>query len=116
MTSVFSVRRCAALALLGCASLFAAGGGVAAQGRVRIIDIISYEQLGAHVGKEVVVRTKLGSRRTGTLVRYTRTALRLRLGARDGGVELDIPSSSVRDIEVATETDTTPGVDSAQKN
>jgi hypothetical protein len=42
--------------------------------------------------------------------------LRLKLGARDGGVELDIPSSSVRDIEVATETDTTPGVDSAQKN
>jgi len=116
MRFAFSLRRCALLALLGGAGLLAAGGGVAAQGRVRIIDVISYEQLGAHVGKEVVVRTKLGSRRTGTLVRYTRTALRLKLGARDGGVELDIPSSSVRDIEIATETDTTPGVDSAKKN
>jgi hypothetical protein len=116
MISVFSLRRCAALALLGCACVFAAGRGVAAQTYARVVDIISYEQLGAYVGEKIVVRTTLGSRRAGTLVRYTRTALRLKLGARDGGVELDIPSSSVRDIEVATETDTTPGVDSAQKN
>jgi hypothetical protein len=116
MKSVYSLRRCALVAVLGCAGLFAAGGGVAAQGRVRIVDVISYEQLGAHVGEEIVVRTKLGSRRAGTLVRYTRTALRLKLGARDGGVELDIPSSSVRDIEVATGNDTKPGGGSAQKN
>jgi len=116
MTFALSLRRCAVLALLGCAGLFAAGGGAAAQGRVRIVDVISYEQLGPHVGKDIVVRTTLGSRRAGTLVRYTRTALRLKLGAHDGGVELDIPSSSVRDIEVATETATTPGGDSAQEN
>lgn len=116
MTFVFPVRRCAALVLFGCAGLFAAGGSVAAQGRVRIVDVVSYDQLGAHVGKKVVVRTTLGSRRAGTLVRYTRAALRLKLSARDGGVELDIPSSSVRDIEIATDTDTKPGADSAQKN
>lgn len=87
-----------------------------AQGRDRAIDVISYDQLGAHVGQTVVVRTTLGSRRAGTLVRYTRTALRLKLDPRDGGVELDIPSSSVRAVEVARETATTPGGDSAQKN
>lgn len=89
---------------------------VPAQGRDRVIDVISYDQLGAHVGETVVVRTTLGSRRAGTLVRYTRTALRLRLDPRDGGVELDIPSSSVRAVEVARETATTPGGDSAKKN
>jgi hypothetical protein len=88
---------------------------VPAQGRDRAIDVISYDQLDGHVGETVVVRTTLGSRRAGTLVRYTRTALRLKLDPRDGGVELDIPSSSVRAVEVARET-TTPGGDSAKTN
>lgn len=84
--------------------------------RDRAVDIVSYDQLGGHVGATVVVRTTLGSRRAGTLVRYTRSALRLKLGARDGGVELDIPSSSVRAVEIAREPATTPGGDSAKKN
>lgn len=88
----------------------------AAQGRVRVVEVVPYDQVGSHLGQQVVVRTTLGSRRAGTLVRYTRTALRLKLDPRDGGVELDIPSSSVRDIEVASESDTTPGGDSAKKN
>ncbi|MBL8297326.1 MAG: hypothetical protein JNN30_03160 [Rhodanobacteraceae bacterium] len=87
-----------------------------AQARDRASNLVSYEQLGAHIGERVVVRTTLGSRRAGTLVRYTRTALRLKLGPRDGGVELDIPSSSVRAVEVARETATTPGGDSAKTN
>ncbi|TDR37389.1 hypothetical protein DFR29_12552 [Tahibacter aquaticus] len=107
-------RRRAVLA--GLSLMLAASAAAAAQGRVRVVEVVSYEQLGGHVGEEIVVRTTLGSRRSGTLVRYTRTALRLKLDSRDGGVELDIPSSSVRDIEVASESDTTPGGDSAKKN
>ena len=109
-------RRRAVLAGLSLALTLAASGVAAAQGRVRVVEVVSYDQLGSRVGQEIVVRTTLGSRRTGILVRYTRTALRLKLDSRDGGVELDIPSSSVRDIEVASESDTTPGGDSAKKN
>jgi hypothetical protein len=115
MTAILSSLRRRAL------TTFAAGAWLIAalmpaQARDRAIDVVSYDQLGAHVGETVVVRTTLGSRRAGTLVRYTRTALRLKLSPRDGGVELDIPSSSVRAVEVARETATTPGGDSAKKN
>ncbi|HSX63013.1 MAG TPA: hypothetical protein VLF18_22735 [Tahibacter sp.] len=84
--------------------------------RDRRVAVVSYDQLGGHLGETIVVRTTLGSRRAGTLVRYTRTALRLKLGPRDGGVELDIPSSSVRAVEVAREPVTTSGDDSAKAN
>ncbi|WP_257388942.1 hypothetical protein, partial [Tahibacter caeni] len=80
------------------------------------VAVVSYEQLGAHLGEDVVVRTTLGSRRAGKLVRYSRAALRLQLAPHDGGVEFDIPSSSVRDAEVVAGADTPPGGDSAQKN
>lgn len=115
MLPFFFLRRCAVLAGLSL-GVALAGPAAAAQARVRAVEVIGYDRLGSHVGREIVVRTTLGSRRAGTLVRYTRTALRLKLAPRDGGVELDIPSHSVRAIEVATEADTTPGGDSAKKN
>ena len=106
------MRRIAVLAGLSLASAAA----FAAAGRVRVVEVVSYAQLGNHVGAQVVVRTTLGSRRAGTLVRHTQTALRLRLSPADGGVELDIPSSSVKDAEVLTEPDASAGDDSAKKN
>ena len=105
------MRRIAVLAGLSLASAV-----VFAAGRVRVVEVVSYAQLGSHVGAQVVVRTTLGSRRAGTLVRHTQTALRLRLSPADGGVELDIPSSSVKDVEVLTETEASAGDDSAKKN
>ncbi|MCQ4164948.1 hypothetical protein [Tahibacter harae] len=105
------MRRIAVLAGLSLASAV-----VFAAGRVRVVEVVSYAQLGNHVGAQIVVRTTLGSRRAGTLVRHTQTALRLRLSPADGGVELDIPSSSVKDVEVLTETEASAGDDSAKKN
>lgn len=112
MRSRIALRRLVT-AILAAAAPFA---GLSAQAHEPVMAVVSYEQLGAHLGEDVVVRTTLGSRRAGKLVRYTRAALRLQLAPHDGGVEFDIPSSSVRDIEVAGGADTTPGGDSAQKN
>jgi hypothetical protein len=123
--SVFScLRRAAALLVLSLAAALPAAQ--AAHGRAHAAERVAYErlayerlayeQLGSRLGQHIVVHTRIGSRRAGTLVRYSQAALRLRLAPRDGGVDLDIPSSSVRDIEIAHEPDTSAGADSAQKN
>ncbi|HVH33379.1 MAG TPA: hypothetical protein VM847_04615 [Tahibacter sp.] len=112
MRSRIALRRLVT-AILAAAAPFA---DLSAQAHEPAMAVVGYEQLGAHLGEDVVVRTTLGSRRAGKLVRYAREALRLQLAPHDGGVEFDIPSSSVRDAEVVAGADTTPGGDSAQKN
>ncbi|UXI66417.1 hypothetical protein [Tahibacter amnicola] len=75
----------------------------AQQGRVRLFEPVTFEKLPQHVGHELLVKTTLGSRRSGTLVRSTSTSVRLRLSAKDGGMELDIPRDTVEEMEVVIE-------------
>ncbi len=87
------------LALMEAAA--AAGPAVAPlRAETRVVEPIAYEQLGAKLGHEVVVFTRLGTRRRGTVVKVSPSALILKLDAQSGGIELDMPRDTIRSVEL----------------
>ncbi len=62
---------------------------------------LKYEDLANYEGRRVVIRSRYNSIRTGTLVKYTDSALTLRLEGRQAGLELSMPRQTVRDVLAA---------------
>jgi hypothetical protein len=54
---------------------------------------VPYVDLGKYIGKAVTVRTTLGTVRSGTLLKFTNTAIDLKL---DSGAELTIPADTIQ--------------------
>ena len=54
---------------------------------------VAYADLGKYIGKAVTVRTTLGTLRSGTLMKFTNTAIGLKL---DSGAELTIPADTIQ--------------------
>ena len=58
---------------------------------------ITYDDLSNQLGKRITVHTKLGTVRSGTLVRMTKTFIDVKL---DNGAELSIPADGIRSLSV----------------
>jgi hypothetical protein len=58
---------------------------------------VAYADLGKYLGKNITVRTTLGTVRSGILTKYTNTAIELKL---EGGAELTMPAENVRSISL----------------
>ena len=88
--------------LLALTEAAVAAGPAAAplRAETRVVEPIAYEQLGAKLGHEVVVFTRLGTRRRGTVVKVSPSALILKLDAQSGGIELDMPRDTIRSVEL----------------
>jgi hypothetical protein len=69
----------------------------------RVVEPVNYEALTDKVGREIVVITTLGTRRRGTLQKVSQFALIVKLDAKSGGIELDIPRNTVRSVELVSE-------------
>lgn len=54
---------------------------------------VAYEQLQQHVGEHLGVRSRFGGTRSGTLLHWSPTEIRLRL---DSGAELEMPRDTIR--------------------
>jgi hypothetical protein len=61
-------------------------------------DVIEYADLEHQVGARVIVRSRLGTTRTGTLAHWSPTAIRLRM---DNGAELEMPVNTIRQVRLA---------------
>jgi len=82
----------------------------------RVVEPVNYEQLTDKVGREIVVITTLGTKRRGVLQRITQAAIILKLDAKSGGIDLDLPRSTVRKVELVSEAMPAEiGEDSAKK-
>jgi len=55
--------------------------------------VLAYEDLQHHVGDHLAVRSRFGSTRSGTLLHWSPTEIRLRL---DSGAELEMPHDTIR--------------------
>ena len=89
-----------AVLLLALTEAVAAAPAAPLRAETRVVEPIAYEQLGAKLGHEVVVFTRLGTRRRGTVVKVSPSALILKLDARSGGIELDMPRDTIRSVEL----------------
>jgi hypothetical protein len=85
---------------------------------MRVVEPVSYDQLKGKVGREVVVITTLGTHRRGTLLKISNAAVIVKLDAKAGGIELDIPRDTVRSVELISVPVAVPetGGESAKKN
>jgi hypothetical protein len=62
---------------------------------------IAYDDLGDHVGERISVRTKYRSTRVGTLAKFTKIELTLRIDTASGPTELTIPKDTIVSIAPA---------------
>lgn len=81
----------------------------------RVGEPIEFDQLGQYLGREVVIHTRHGTRRMGIVINANSTAVMLKLGATEGGIDLDIPRHTVRRIELITDMETAVGEARAKK-
>ena len=58
---------------------------------------ITYDDLSNQLGKRVIVHTKLGTVRSGTLVKVSRSLIDVKL---DNGAELSIPADGIRSLSI----------------
>ena len=58
---------------------------------------VSYDDLGKYLNQHIVVRTTLHTERSGTLVKYSGTAIDLKL---DTGATLGLPRETIRSIGI----------------
>ena len=58
---------------------------------------ITYDDLSNQIGKRVIVHTKLGTVRSGTLTKVSKTSIDVKL---DSGAELSIPADGIRSLSV----------------
>jgi hypothetical protein len=96
-----------------------ASGDVPGSGKM-IEQAVEYKDLERHLGQVVKIRTKFNTQRAGTLVKYTRAGLWLKLSAREGGIELEVPANTVRSVSVLIDLDQSlvapAGEQGAEKN
>jgi hypothetical protein len=59
---------------------------------------VPYEELGKYLNKRVIVRTTLHTERSGILIKYTATAIDLKL---DTGATLSMPHDTIKNAGVA---------------
>jgi hypothetical protein len=59
---------------------------------------IAYDDLGAHVGERIAVRTTFKSTRVGTLARFSKIELALTIDTASGSTELTIPRDTIVSI------------------
>lgn len=62
--------------------------------------IVPYEALADMEGRRFEITSIYGTRRRGTLEKFTHAALTLRLGAREGSLRLSMPQRTVREIRL----------------
>lgn len=112
----------AAAALAATLALFPAAHaaeGDATKGRV-IQQDLEYADLVRYVGKTVTIRTKFNTTRTGELLKYTDNGLIVKLPAREGGIELNMPRNTVVKVSAPIPVDepffADPGADGAKKD
>jgi hypothetical protein len=58
---------------------------------------ITYADLEKQLGKRIIVRTTLGTTRSGVLTKYTSTLIDMKL---DGGADLTIPANTISSLNV----------------
>ena len=61
------------------------------------IQEVSYEDLGKHLNQHIVVRTTLRTERSGVLIKYSGTAIDLKL---DTGATLGLPRETIRSVGI----------------
>jgi len=118
LVNFFRAAVFAAAATLACAAAAVKPATPAASSpktAARIAEPIDFGQLGQHIGREVVVHTKHGTRRVGVVVKAYNTLLVIKLGPADGGIDLDVARDTVRKVELITEVETSIGEDRAKK-
>lgn len=91
-------RAAAGLALaLAALALHAAGApqpaAAAPAGPAPAQSAVGYDALRQHVGEHVTVRSRFGSARSGTLLHWSPSEIKLRL---DSGAELEMPHDTIR--------------------
>ncbi len=64
---------------------------------------IAYADLAGRVGARLAIETTFNTVRRGTLIKYTKTTLTLRVDPAQGGFELSVPSNTIRSIRVIEE-------------
>jgi hypothetical protein len=108
-----------ALALLASNPPVHAAGDVPGAGKM-IEQTVEFKDLERYVGQVVKVRTKYNTQRAGTLIKYTSAGILLKLSAREGGIELQVPANNVRSVSVLISMDQSlvapAGEQGAEKN
>jgi hypothetical protein len=61
---------------------------------------VGYESLETKIGSPLVIRTTNDTTRRGTLLRYTKVSLNLKLGPENGSIDLAIPRDTIRKIMI----------------
>jgi hypothetical protein len=75
---------------------------------------VAYADLGQYVNKHVIVRSNLGTVRSGTLTHYSQSQIDIAL---DGnGAQLTFPRDSINSVSVPIAPEETQSSDSAKKN
>ena len=59
---------------------------------------VEYTSLESKIGSDLVIQTTNDTTRRGTLLRYTKVSLNVKLGADNGSIELAIPRSTIRKV------------------
>ena len=86
---------------------------------------VEYSTLENRIGSQLVIHTTNDTTRRGTLQRYTKVSLTMKLGPENGSIELGVPRDTIRKvmIEIApadplfpTETSPHEGKSGAKKN
>ena len=96
-----SIRILVALFALSLVAAFQpahAAGDVPGAGKM-IEQDVPFTDLERHLGQVVKVRTKY-TQRAGTLIKYTPAGILIKLSAREGGIELQVPANTVRSVSV----------------
>ncbi len=59
---------------------------------------VEYESLENRIGSDIVIQTTNDTTRRGTLLRYTKVSLNVKLGPESGSIELAVPRSTIRKV------------------
>jgi hypothetical protein len=97
LTSIFLTVACAQAAVPAKHAASAPAPAKTAAPAKPQLQEVSYDDLGKYLNQRIVVRTKLHTERAGTLVKYSGTAIELKL---DAGATLGLPRDTIRNVGV----------------
>jgi hypothetical protein len=63
-------------------------------------EVVPYEALEERVGQDVVIETTFNTERRGTLIKYTKPTLTIKITPEAGGFELTVPRETIKKITV----------------
>lgn len=75
---------------------------------------ITYDELADYKGKRIIVHSKTGITRSGTLTKYS--AMQIDIALDGNGLEFSYIRDAIKSIGIPTTPETAPGDDSAKKN